>query len=334
MKSYTEKLEEELQEFKNKVTTLTTSNDDLREAYKDKSRKCRNWEKMVKALKSQNQGPGQRVIVIDSAQPLFDIPPDENPGDDVYDVEFDDSDQLSTPIKQQQVTMTTTPHTSRVSGIEAQFMARGLALDDLSFLEPDICSLDDWHAEVDAAMVAPSKSAPTRELDKELVSLLVEMKPKGHFMAAAMYYMTHPKQWQAFVRDPIVLESCRCLGIAMETLQPRSLESFRRDHAEVVPDMVANVRHQAHQLERQECIALILQTQPLLQAKHATVMPSPTPLNSTPKPIQHEVPTKVRAENDRMRVIREAKQLENAQRWKDTKDSIRKAATRRSDALQ
>ncbi|RHY05025.1 hypothetical protein DYB25_010401 [Aphanomyces astaci] len=179
--------------------------------------------------------------------------------------------------------MTTTPHTSRVSGIEAQFMARGLALDDLSFLEPDICSLDDWHAEVDAAMVAPSKSAPTRELDKELVSLLVEMKPKGHFMAAATYYMTHPKQWQSFVRDPIVLESCRCLGIAMETLQPRSLESFRRDHAEVVPDMVANVRHQAHQLERQECIALILQTQPLLQAKHATVMPSPTPLNSSPK---------------------------------------------------
>ncbi|KAF0685663.1 Aste57867_22499 [Aphanomyces stellatus] len=71
MKSYTEKLEEELQEFKNKVSTLTTSNDDLREAYKDKSRKCRNWEKMVKALKSQNQPPGQRVM---SAQPSGRLP--------------------------------------------------------------------------------------------------------------------------------------------------------------------------------------------------------------------------------------------------------------------
>ncbi|KAF0733048.1 hypothetical protein Ae201684_009872 [Aphanomyces euteiches] len=71
MKSYTEKLEEELQEFKNKVATLSASNEELKEAYKDKSRKCRNWEKMVKSLKAQNQGPGQRVM---SAQPSGRLP--------------------------------------------------------------------------------------------------------------------------------------------------------------------------------------------------------------------------------------------------------------------
>ncbi|CAH0494029.1 unnamed protein product [Peronospora farinosa] len=57
LKSYTDQLEAELRETKSKMQTLTNSNDELREAYKEKSRKCRNWEKMCKTLKAQ---PGAR----------------------------------------------------------------------------------------------------------------------------------------------------------------------------------------------------------------------------------------------------------------------------------
>ncbi|KAE9001381.1 hypothetical protein PR002_g17929 [Phytophthora rubi] len=53
LKNYTDQLEAELRETKSKMQALTTSNDELREAYKEKSRKCRNWEKMCKTLKSQ-----------------------------------------------------------------------------------------------------------------------------------------------------------------------------------------------------------------------------------------------------------------------------------------
>ncbi|TDH73600.1 hypothetical protein CCR75_008454 [Bremia lactucae] len=53
LKNYTDQLEAELRETKSKMQTLTTSNDELREAYKEKSRKCRNWEKMCKTLKGQ-----------------------------------------------------------------------------------------------------------------------------------------------------------------------------------------------------------------------------------------------------------------------------------------
>lgn len=37
------------------MQALTASNCELQEAYKEKSRKCRNWEKMCKALKAQPQ---------------------------------------------------------------------------------------------------------------------------------------------------------------------------------------------------------------------------------------------------------------------------------------
>ncbi|KAF1317088.1 hypothetical protein FI667_g15007, partial [Globisporangium splendens] len=47
-------IEAELREIKSKMQSLTTSNEELREAYKEKSRKCRNWEKMYKALKGQS----------------------------------------------------------------------------------------------------------------------------------------------------------------------------------------------------------------------------------------------------------------------------------------
>ncbi|KAF4146918.1 zinc-RING finger domain [Phytophthora infestans] len=53
LKNYTDQLEAELRETKSKMQALTTSNDELREAYKEKSRKCRNWEKMCKTLKAQ-----------------------------------------------------------------------------------------------------------------------------------------------------------------------------------------------------------------------------------------------------------------------------------------
>ncbi|KAJ8518657.1 hypothetical protein ON010_g18180 [Phytophthora cinnamomi] len=53
LKNYTDQLEAELRETKAKMQALTTSNDELREAYKEKSRKCRNWEKMCKTLKAQ-----------------------------------------------------------------------------------------------------------------------------------------------------------------------------------------------------------------------------------------------------------------------------------------
>ncbi|RHY25563.1 hypothetical protein DYB32_008234 [Aphanomyces invadans] len=277
--------------------------------------------------------------VIESAQPLFDIPTDENSVDDEYNVAFDDSEP---PVPPRQHLATTSTRTSGISGIQAQFVASGVILDDLSFLEPDLCTLADWQAEVDARMAMPTKLAPTRELDNELVSLLTEMKPKAHFMIAATYYMTHPKQWHVFMRNPIVHESCRTLGIAMETLQHRSLESFRRDHANVVPEMVARVRHQAHERERQECIALILQTQPLLQAKHETAAGGPsTPTSPDVATVRHhkdrmamEAPKQTKEDTDRMRLIREAKLLENAERWKDTKESIRRAATRRADATE
>ncbi|ETL83017.1 hypothetical protein L917_16945, partial [Phytophthora nicotianae] len=53
LKNYTDQLEAELRETKSKMQALTASNDELREAYKEKSRKCRNWEKMCKTLKAQ-----------------------------------------------------------------------------------------------------------------------------------------------------------------------------------------------------------------------------------------------------------------------------------------
>ncbi|CAH0516390.1 unnamed protein product [Peronospora belbahrii] len=59
LKSYTDQLEAELRETKAKMQALTTSNDELREAYKEKSRKCRNWEKMCKTLKSQSSNVRQ-----------------------------------------------------------------------------------------------------------------------------------------------------------------------------------------------------------------------------------------------------------------------------------
>ncbi|KAL7680683.1 putative Zinc finger, RING-type [Plasmopara halstedii] len=54
LKTYTDQLEAELRETKSKMQALTASNDELREAsaYKEKSRKCRNWEKMCKTLKA------------------------------------------------------------------------------------------------------------------------------------------------------------------------------------------------------------------------------------------------------------------------------------------
>ncbi|KAF0685664.1 Aste57867_22500 [Aphanomyces stellatus] len=272
--------------------------------------------------------------VIDSAQPLFDIPTDEHRGDAVYDLEFDPDptgdDDPAADIK---------PRSRETSGIEMQLQARGIELEDLSFLEPDLCTLDDWHAEVDA-MVRPTTTGPSRDVDKELVAILTTMEPKGHFMTAAIHYMNDPKQWAVFVRDPVVKESCRCLGIDMATLQPRSLDYFRRDHAEVVPEMVANVRFQAHTLERQECIALILQAQPLVQAKQ--LRPSTVDTQTLgrkkrlirPLPSQNEPRRLPKEDTGRMKMIREARQLENAERWKDTKESIRKAATRRTDALQ
>ncbi|CAI5740067.1 unnamed protein product [Hyaloperonospora brassicae] len=54
LKTYTDQLEAELRETKSKMQALKGSNDELREAYKEKSRKCRNWEKMCKTLKSQS----------------------------------------------------------------------------------------------------------------------------------------------------------------------------------------------------------------------------------------------------------------------------------------
>ncbi|OWY95362.1 hypothetical protein PHMEG_00034657, partial [Phytophthora megakarya] len=59
LKNYADQLEAELRETKTKMQVLTTSNDELREAYKEKSRKCRNWEKMCKSLKSQPSIRGQ-----------------------------------------------------------------------------------------------------------------------------------------------------------------------------------------------------------------------------------------------------------------------------------
>ncbi|OQR87679.1 hypothetical protein ACHHYP_08177 [Achlya hypogyna] len=80
LKSYTEKLEEELIEFKNKLATTNSALEEARESYKDKSRICRNYEKVVgdswsscnqqhktnfqiKGLKSQAEASGQQRVM-------------------------------------------------------------------------------------------------------------------------------------------------------------------------------------------------------------------------------------------------------------------------------
>ncbi|KAH9095847.1 hypothetical protein Ae201684P_010058 [Aphanomyces euteiches] len=273
------------------------------------------------------------VRVIDSAQPLFDIPPEDRSSDDIYDLEGEPETTLSEHFDVMK-------NRTRISSIEDQLHQRNIPVEDPSMFEPDLCTLEDWHAEVDA-FVKPARDLPKRAIEKEIVSLLTSMDPEDHYMTAATYYMNNPKEWNAFTRDPVVQESCKVLGIRLETVRPRTLESFRHDHAAVVPEMVAAVRFQASQQERQECIALILQSQPLLRSKqfqsehHITKGKTPTKKQHISPLPRQESPTRLpKKESDRIRLIREAKQLENAERWKETQESIRKAATRRADALQ
>ncbi|KAK1932590.1 hypothetical protein P3T76_012174 [Phytophthora citrophthora] len=65
LKNYTDQLEAELRETKTKMQALTTSNEELREAYKEKSRKCRNWEKMASFRLLYLEG----ALLSDSSQP-------------------------------------------------------------------------------------------------------------------------------------------------------------------------------------------------------------------------------------------------------------------------
>lgn len=55
LKAHSDKVEAEVAECRTKISSLKTSNEELRHAFKEKSRKARNWEKLYKAARSQAQ---------------------------------------------------------------------------------------------------------------------------------------------------------------------------------------------------------------------------------------------------------------------------------------
>lgn len=60
LKAHLDKVEAEVAECRTKISTLKTSNEELRHAFKEKSRKARNWEKLYKAARSQVQAAQQQ----------------------------------------------------------------------------------------------------------------------------------------------------------------------------------------------------------------------------------------------------------------------------------
>ncbi|OQR97836.1 hypothetical protein THRCLA_06843, partial [Thraustotheca clavata] len=78
MKEHTEQLEEELRQYKNQVKALNISLEQSRESYKERSRKCRQYERMLKAAtKTQTEVPSQRVMTAQPSgrQPLVEVMP-------------------------------------------------------------------------------------------------------------------------------------------------------------------------------------------------------------------------------------------------------------------
>ncbi|EQC31005.1 hypothetical protein SDRG_11192 [Saprolegnia diclina VS20] len=432
MKSYTEKLEEEIGELKNKMVVLNNTIEETRESYKDKARVCRNYEKVIKGMKAQQEGNGQRVMTaqpsgrmplnvapspkfaksISSMQssslrqhtfdqpattqhPAFAMqnestssryasnamarpsssfrgnssfaPPPSNAGgmltrsskrlvpglppvangDDDYDVGMDDPALAEVPV-----TFDKSAVESIIfdSGIVLQFAQHGVELEDTLFLQPDLCTLDDWHREVDER-VQPNalEQLSDREIDDQITSLLTSMDPKEHYLNAAEYYLDHPKEYAAFFKTPLVVQSCHYLGIDSSAIPHRSLQSFKRqpDSAEAVPDLVLKARYDAYRHECQLCIAIILQTQQLIAAKlqHGQVDPLPPVVQAKRKkprtrPVDEVQPPRVydhaknREELQRMDIMKHAKLLENAERWKETQASIHKASDRRVTARE
>ncbi|KAL0591672.1 hypothetical protein ABG067_000814 [Albugo candida] len=78
LKNYTDQIEAELGEIRSKMESLTSSNEELREAYREKARKCRNWEKMCKALKAQHTTRGAPSPSSSSASMGHTIRPESN----------------------------------------------------------------------------------------------------------------------------------------------------------------------------------------------------------------------------------------------------------------
>nr|CCA20431.1 AlNc14C94G5794 [Albugo laibachii Nc14] len=60
------------------MESLTSSNEELREAYREKARKCRNWEKMFKALKAQHTTRGAPSPTSSSASMNQSMRPESN----------------------------------------------------------------------------------------------------------------------------------------------------------------------------------------------------------------------------------------------------------------
>ncbi|KDO34075.1 hypothetical protein SPRG_01349 [Saprolegnia parasitica CBS 223.65] len=366
MKSYTEKLEEEINELKNKMVVLNNTVEETRESFKDKARLCRNYEKMIKGMKAQQEGNGQRVM---TAQPSGRMPLNVAPspkfaksissmqssslrqhtlanGDDDYDV------GIGPTLTEVPVTFDKSAVESIIfdSGIVLQFAQHGVELEDTLFLQPDLCTLDDWHREVDER-VQPNalEQLSDREIDDQITSLLTNMDPKEHYLNAAEYYLDHPKEYAEFFKTPLVVQSCHYLGIDSSAIPHRSLQSFKRqpDSAEAVPDLVLKARYDAYRHECQLCIAIILQTQQLIAAKlqHGHVGPLPPVAQARRKkprtrPVDEVQPPRVyddaknREELQRMDIMKHAKLLENAERWKETQASIHKASDRRVAARE
>ncbi|OQR87687.1 hypothetical protein ACHHYP_08178 [Achlya hypogyna] len=281
-----------------------------------------------------------------SAAPLFDLPV-ASLGDDEYDVGLDDPVFAEVPVN---FVKTAVESIIFDAGIVLQFAEHGVELEDTLFLQPDLCSLEDWHTEVDQRVLPNALEKLTdREIDDQIASLLTNMDPKEHYLTAATYYLDHPKEYTALLKSPLVVQSCAYLGIDLKAIPYRTLKSFKRqpDSAEVVLDLVAKARYDAHRHECQLCVAIILQAQPLIQAKlqHAQVGPLP-PLPQNPRkkprtrPLDEVQPPKVydaakdAEERQRMVIMKEAKLLENTERWRETQASIRKAAARRVAAQE
>jgi hypothetical protein len=176
---------------------------------------------------SMHQTSTSAVRIIDSAPPIFDIPTEEKLEEDINALEVCDSNNTDLVIGVEKKALQSIIIDS---GIVLQFAKKHIELDDTTFLQPDVCTIDDWNSELDS-LIQPNawEKLSSREFDQQIVELLTNMAPKEHYMQAATFYMQNSKQWSTLLKNPLVEESCHCLGMDISVLQPRSLESFQRE---------------------------------------------------------------------------------------------------------
>ena len=62
VKTYAENLESELEDCRRNISALTTSHEELQEAFKERTRKARNWEKLYKTAKAQIQANNNNTM--------------------------------------------------------------------------------------------------------------------------------------------------------------------------------------------------------------------------------------------------------------------------------